>query len=50
MMIRKIKAGYRIYADAKNPKTGHRRNLGTFPTREAAKKHVQDIAYFERRG
>jgi len=39
-MIRKLKTGeYRIYSLKKNPKTGKRRNLGTFTTREAAEKH-----------
>jgi len=36
-MIRKLKSGeYRLYSRKKNPKTGKRRNLGTFNTREAA--------------
>ena len=30
-MIRKLKSGeYRLYSRKKNPKTGKRRNLGTF--------------------
>jgi hypothetical protein len=30
-MIRKLKSGeYRLYSRKKNPKTGRRRNLGTF--------------------
>jgi hypothetical protein len=29
-MIRKFKSGYRLYSGEKNPKTGKRRNLGTF--------------------
>ena len=33
-MIRKLKSGqYRLYSRKINPKTGKRRNLGTFPTR-----------------
>ena len=36
-MIRKLKSGkFRIYSRSKNPKTGKRRNLGTFDTREGA--------------
>lgn len=50
MRIRKLKAGYRIYSDSKDPKTGKHRNLGTFDTREAAKNHVREIAYFEQKG
>jgi hypothetical protein len=49
-MIRKLKTGeYRIYSLKKNPKTGKRRNLGTFTTREAAEKHEREIQYFKRR-
>jgi hypothetical protein len=48
-MIRKLKSGqYRLYSRKKNPKTNKRRNLGTFDTLEAAKKHEQDIQYFKR--
>jgi len=49
-MIRKLKTGeYRLYSRKKNPKTGKRRNLGTFATREAAEKHEREIQYFKRR-
>jgi hypothetical protein len=42
-MIRKLKTGeYRIYSLKKNLKTGKRRNLGTFTTREAAEKHERE--------
>jgi len=35
-MIRKLKSGeYRLYSRKKDPKTGKRRNLGTFKSREA---------------
>jgi hypothetical protein len=35
-MIRKLAAGgYRLYSRKKNPKTGKRRNLGTFKSRKA---------------
>lgn len=48
-MIRKLKSGgYRLYSRKKNPKTGHRRNLGTFSTLAAAKKHERDVQYFKR--
>ena len=48
-MIRKLKDGrYRLYSVKKNPKTGKRRNLGTFPTREAARKHERAVQYFKR--
>ncbi|MGH7505638.1 MAG: hypothetical protein ACRELX_08290 [Longimicrobiales bacterium] len=50
-MIRKLKSGeYRLYSKKKDPRTGKRRNLGTFKTREAAKKHERDVQYFKRRG
>jgi hypothetical protein len=48
-MIRKLKAEkYRLYSRKKNPKTGRRRNLGTFKTKAAAKKHERAIQYFKR--
>jgi hypothetical protein len=47
-MIRKLKSGlYRLYSLKKNPKTGKRRNLGTFRSMNAAKKHEHDIHYFK---
>ena len=50
-MIRKLKSGeYRLYSRKVNPKTGKRRNLGTFATREAAMKHERAVQYFKRRG
>lgn len=49
-MIRKLKSGrYRLYSRKKNPKTGKRRNLGTFRTRAAAVEHERAIQYFKRR-
>jgi hypothetical protein len=49
LMIRKLKSGgYRLYSRKKNPKTGMRRNLGTFKTRAAAKKHEKAVQYFKR--
>ena len=48
-MIRKLKNGrYRLYSRKKNPKTGKRRNLGTFKTRQAAQKHEREVQYFKR--
>jgi hypothetical protein len=48
-MIRKLKTGeYRLYSRKLDPKTGRRRNLGTFGTREAAEKHERDVQYFKR--
>ncbi len=48
-MIRKLADGrYRLYSRRKNPKTGKRRNLGTFASCKAAKKHERDVQYFKR--
>lgn len=48
-MIRKLKSGeYRLYSKKKDPKTGKRRNLGTFKSRKAAEKHEKDVQYFKR--
>jgi hypothetical protein len=48
-MIRKLHSGeYRLYSRAKNQKTGKRRNLGTFKTREAAEKHERAVQFFKR--
>jgi hypothetical protein len=50
-MIRKLKSGgYRLYSRKKNPKTGKRRNLGTFPTRAAALRHERAVQFFKRHG
>jgi hypothetical protein len=49
-MIRKLSSGgYRLYSRKKNPRTGRRRNLGTFKTRAAAERHERDVQYFKRR-
>ncbi len=42
--------GYRLYSRKRNPHTGKRRNLGTFPTLQAAKKHERAVQFFKRRG
>jgi hypothetical protein len=48
-MIRKLPSGeYRLYSRKKNPKTGKRRNLGTFATREKAEAHERAVQYFKR--
>jgi hypothetical protein len=49
-MIRKLASGeYRLYSRKVNPKTGKRRNLGTFKTRAAALKHERAIQFFKRK-
>jgi hypothetical protein len=49
-MIRKLAPGkYRLYSIKKDPKTNKRRNLGTFDTLAAAKKHEQEVQYFKKR-
>jgi hypothetical protein len=48
-LIRKLKSGqYRLYSRKKNPKTGKRRNLGTFKSLAAAKKHERAVQFFKR--
>jgi hypothetical protein len=48
-MIRKLKSGqYRLYSEKKDEKSGHRRNLGTFETRDAARRHEREIQHFKR--
>lgn len=48
-MIRKLKSGeYRLYSKKPDEKTGKRRNLGTFDTREKAQQHEKDVQYFKR--
>ena len=48
-MLRKLSPGvYRLYSRKKNPKTGKRRNLGTFKTRAAAEKHERAVQFFKR--
>ena len=50
-MIRKLKSGqYRLYSRKTDPKTGRRRNLGTFTSLEAAKRHEREVQYFKRNG
>jgi hypothetical protein len=48
-MIRTLKSGeYRLYSRKVNPKTGRRRNLGTFKSLQAAKRHERAVQYFKR--
>lgn len=50
-MIRKLKSGeYRLYSRKTDPRTGRRRNLGTFSTRAAAEKHERAVQFFKRGG
>lgn len=48
-MIRKLPSGgYRLYSRKKDPKTGKRKNLGTFASLAAAKKHERAVQFFKR--
>ncbi len=48
-MIRKLPSGeYRLYSRKKDPRTGRRRNLGTFATRQAALEHERAVQFFKR--
>jgi hypothetical protein len=50
-MIRKLKSGeYRLYSRKPNPRTGRRRNLGTFRSRHAAEQHERAVQFFKRHG
>jgi hypothetical protein len=49
-VIRKLKSGqYRLYSRKVDPRTGKRRNLGTFNTREEAERHERAVQFFKRR-
>jgi hypothetical protein len=49
-VIRKLASGeYRLYSRKKDPKTGKRRNLGTFSTRAKAEAHERAVQFFKRR-
>jgi ribosomal protein S4E len=39
-MIQKVKEGYRVVSESG-------RNMGTYPTKEEAKKRLQQIEYFK---
>ena len=50
-MIRKLASGqYRLYSRKVDPKTGRRRNLGTFDSRAQAEQHEREVQYFQRQG
>lgn len=50
-MIRKLKSGqHRLYSRKVDPRTGRRRNLGTFPSRAAAQRHERAVQFFKRHG
>jgi len=50
-MIRKLKSGeYRLYSRKKDARTGRRKNLGTFQSRDAAEKHERAVQFFKRQG
>lgn len=49
-MIRKISGGrFRLYSRKRNPKTGKRRNLGTFGSLASAVRHERAVQFFKRR-
>ena len=48
-MASKLPSGeYRLYTRKADPRTGKRRNLGTFKTRAAAEKHERAVQFFKR--
>ena len=50
-MIRRLaKGGFRLYSRKLDPRTGRRRNLGTFRTRREAEARERAVQYFKRRG
>lgn len=49
-MIRQLPDGrFRLYSTHVDPRTGHRRNLGTFATRAEAVQHEREVQFFKRR-
>jgi hypothetical protein len=49
-MIRKLRSGeYRLYSRKADPRTGKRRNLGTFHTRAEAERHERAVQFFKHR-
>ncbi|HJT31686.1 MAG TPA: hypothetical protein VJ783_06500 [Pirellulales bacterium] len=51
VLIRKLKSGeYRLYSRKLDPRTGRRRNLGTFASRAKAEQHEREVQFFKRRG
>jgi hypothetical protein len=48
-MIRKLSSGkYRLYSRKRDPRTGRRRNLGTFSSRAGAERHERAVQFFKR--
>jgi hypothetical protein len=48
-MIRRLAPGkFRLYSRKKDPKTGRRKNLGTFSTRKRAEQHERAVQFFKR--
>ena len=48
-MIRKLGSGkYRLYSRKIDPRTGKRRNLVTFSSLAAAKRHERAVQFFKR--
>ncbi len=47
-MIRKLESGeFRLYSRKKDPRTGKRKNLGTFKSLAAAKRHERAVQFFK---
>ena len=51
MVIQKLRSQRRgrLHSRKVDPRTGHRRNLGTFRSRAAAEKHEREVQSFKRR-
>ena len=48
-MIRKLKSGdYRLYSRKADPRTGKRKNLGTFATLQQAREAERAVQFFKR--
>ena len=49
-MIRKLPNGqYRLYSRKIDPRTGKRRNLGTFKSLAAAQRHEREVQVFKKK-
>jgi len=49
-MIRKLATGeYRLFSRKRDPRTGKRRNLGTFTSLAAAQRHERAVQFFKHR-
>jgi hypothetical protein len=47
-MIRKLASGQsRLYSKKTDPRTGKRKNLGTFETRAEAERHERAVQFFK---